>query len=69
MNLTRRKIKGLPKDRKISGQEMKAVLGGTDKGFIDSNDRYSNTETSYLLQRIESYDGLAVLASNLTMAS
>lgn len=30
-----------------------------------SNDRFANQEVSYLLQRIEDYDGLAILASNL----
>lgn len=29
-----------------------------------SNDRYSNAETSYLLQRLESYSGMTVLATN-----
>jgi len=31
----------------------------------DSHDRYANLETNYLLQRIESYRGLAILATNL----
>lgn len=30
----------------------------------DSNDRWANLGTSYLLQRLESYDGLVVLATN-----
>ncbi len=30
-----------------------------------SNDRYSNQEVSYLLQRIEDYDGVIILATNL----
>lgn len=30
----------------------------------DSHDRYANIEVSYLLQRIESYHGLAILATN-----
>jgi hypothetical protein len=30
----------------------------------DSRDRYANLEVSYLLQRMESFDGVAVLASN-----
>jgi hypothetical protein len=29
-----------------------------------SNDRYANLETNYLLQRIESFDGIAVIATN-----
>ena len=33
--------------------------------FDDSHDRFANIEISYLLQRIESFSGLAVLAINL----
>jgi len=31
----------------------------------DSHDRYANIETNYLLQRIEAYRGLAILATNM----
>jgi SpoVK/Ycf46/Vps4 family AAA+-type ATPase len=31
----------------------------------DAHDRYANQEVSYLMQRIENYDGLIILASNL----
>lgn len=31
----------------------------------DAHDRYANVETSYLLQRIERFDGLAILTTNL----
>jgi AAA+ superfamily predicted ATPase len=31
----------------------------------DSNDRYANLEVAYLLQRMEAYDGLAILTTNL----
>jgi winged helix domain-containing protein/ATPase family protein associated with various cellular activities (AAA) len=31
----------------------------------DSHDRYANIEISYLLQRMEAYDGMAILATNL----
>ena len=31
----------------------------------DAKDRYANQETSYLLQRIEQFDGLVILATNL----
>jgi SpoVK/Ycf46/Vps4 family AAA+-type ATPase len=34
----------------------------------DSHDRYANIEVNYLLQRIESYKGLAVLATNMKAA-
>lgn len=30
----------------------------------DSNDRFANAQTNYLLQRIESYDGITLLTSN-----
>ncbi len=30
-----------------------------------SNDKYANQETAYMLQRIEEYDGMVILASNL----
>ena len=31
----------------------------------DAQDRYSNAETAYLLQRIEQYNGVSILATNL----
>ena len=31
----------------------------------ESHDRYANIEISYLLQRMEAYEGLAILATNL----
>ena len=31
----------------------------------DSKDRYANTEISYLLQRIEAYDGIVIMATNI----
>src|SRR5262249_6541551 len=31
----------------------------------DSHDRYANIEVNYLLQRMESYTGLAILATNM----
>ena len=34
----------------------------TDVG--DANDRHANAQTNYLLQRIEEFDGIALLASN-----
>ena len=30
----------------------------------EAKDRYANTEVSYILQRIEQYDGIVILASN-----
>ena len=33
-------------------------------GISDANDRFANAQTNYLLQRIEDYEGIAILASN-----
>jgi hypothetical protein len=41
------------------------ALFGKRSDVKDSHDRYANAEVSYLLQRIESYGGLAILATNL----
>ena len=40
------------------------ALFGKRTEVKDSHDRYANIEVSYLLQRLESYRGLAVLATN-----
>jgi SpoVK/Ycf46/Vps4 family AAA+-type ATPase len=40
------------------------ALFGKRSEVRDSHDRYANIEVSYLLQRMESFNGLAVLASN-----
>ena len=44
------------------------ALFGKRSEVRDSHDRYANLEVSYLLQRIESYRGLALLTSNLRQA-
>ena len=41
------------------------ALFGKRTGVQSSNDRYANQEVSYLLQRIEDFSGLVILASNL----
>ena len=41
------------------------ALFGRRSEVKDSHDRYANIEISYLLQRMESYRGLAVLTSNM----
>lgn len=41
------------------------ALFGKRTQVRDAHDRYANQEVSYLLQRIESYNGLVILASNL----
>lgn len=40
-------------------------LMGKRSEVRDSHDRYANLEVSYLLQRMESHDGVALLATNL----
>jgi hypothetical protein len=41
------------------------ALFGKRSEARDAHDRYANQEIAYLLQRIESFDGIAILASNL----
>jgi SpoVK/Ycf46/Vps4 family AAA+-type ATPase len=41
------------------------ALFGKRTDVADAHDRYANIEISYLLQRMEQYEGIAVLASNL----
>lgn len=41
------------------------ALFGKRSDVKDSHDRYANMEVAYLLQRIESYRGLAILTTNL----
>ena len=44
------------------------ALFGKRSEVKDSHDRYANIEINYLLQRIESYRGLAILATNMKNA-
>ncbi len=44
------------------------AIFGKRSDVKDSHDRYANIEVSYLLQRMESYRGLAVLTTNLKSA-
>ena len=44
------------------------ALFGKRSEVKDSHDRYANIEVSYLLQRMESYKGLAVLTTNMRAA-
>jgi hypothetical protein len=41
------------------------ALFGKRSEVRDSHDRYANVEISYLLQKIEQYEGVAILATNL----
>ncbi len=43
--------------------EADALFGARSK-VEDAKDRYANTEVSYLLQRLETYDGFVLLTSN-----
>ncbi|MCW3117349.1 MAG: superfamily ATPase [Chitinophagaceae bacterium] len=40
------------------------ALFGKRTNVRDAHDKYANQEVSYLLQRVENFDGLAILASN-----
>ncbi len=44
------------------------ALFGKRSQVKDSHDRYANIETNYLLQRMEAYQGLAILATNMKTA-
>ena len=44
------------------------ALFGKRSEVKDSHDRYANIEVNYLLQRMESYKGLAILATNMKNA-
>ena len=41
------------------------ALFGKRSEVSDAHDRYANIEVAYLLQRLETYDGLVILATNL----
>jgi SpoVK/Ycf46/Vps4 family AAA+-type ATPase len=41
------------------------ALFGKRSEVKDSHDKYANIETAYLLQKMEEYDGISVLATNL----
>jgi predicted nucleic acid-binding protein len=44
------------------------ALFGKRAEVKDSHDRYANIEVGYLLQRMESFEGLAILTTNMKMA-
>ncbi|MEM6268875.1 MAG: ATP-binding protein [Bacteroidota bacterium] len=52
------------KDWILFFDEADSLFGKRGK-VSDARDRYANQEVSYLLQRIEDFDGLVILASNL----
>ena len=45
--------------------EADAIFGKRSE-VRDANDRYANIEVAYLLQRMETFDGVAILATNLS---
>jgi len=63
-NLERVFKKAENKDWILFFDEADAIFGKRTN-VQSSNDRYANQEVSYLLQRIEDYPGLIILASNL----
>ncbi|MCX5746369.1 MAG: ATP-binding protein [Proteobacteria bacterium] len=48
--------------------EADTLFGKRTTDVKSSNDRYANMETNYLLQRLERFNGLAILTTNLTSA-
>ena len=48
--------------------EADSLFGKRTSDVKSSNDRYANMETNYLLQRLERFNGLAILTTNLTGA-
>jgi len=46
-------------------QRVADALFGSRTGVKDAHDRYANIEVAYLLQKMEQFDGLAILATNL----
>lgn len=45
--------------------EADALIGKRTADVKNANDRYSNIETNYILQRLEAFHGVAILTSNL----
>ena len=48
--------------------EADSLFGKRTSDVKSSNDRYANMETNYLLQRLERFNGVAILTTNLTGA-
>ena len=51
-------------DQSCPFDEADALLGKRSE-VKDAHDRYANIEIAYLLQKMEQFDGLAILATNL----
>jgi SpoVK/Ycf46/Vps4 family AAA+-type ATPase len=66
---TEKNIERVFEDARRSGaalliDEAEALLGKRSE-VKDAHDRYANIEVAYLLQRMEAYEGLAILTTNL----
>jgi hypothetical protein len=48
--------------------EADSLFGKRTSDVKSSNDRYANLETNYLLQRLERFNGLTILTTNMTSA-
>lgn len=48
-----------------SSSSTKPTLFGKRSEVRDAHDRYANIEVGYLLQKMEEYEGIAILATNL----
>ena len=62
-NLERLFLKAKNRDWILFFDEADAIFGKRT-GVKDAHDRYANQEVSYLLQRIENFNGLVILSSN-----
>ena len=66
--MSRIKIYDLPDSMTIGKDMMRKIQGGTvfgkRSGLQDNNDRYTNADTTYLLQRMEEYIQIAEVTSN-----
>ena len=63
-NLDRLLVAAEAADVVLFFDEADAIFGRRSE-VQDAHDRYANLETAYLLQRLETYGGIAILASNL----
>ena len=50
--------------RRLCGMPVRLLTMEQRTDVKDSHDRYANIEVSYLLQRLETYRGMALLATN-----
>ena len=66
-NLTRVLKTAEPKKAVLLFDEADALFGKR-REVKDSHDRYANIEVSYVLERLKSYPGLVILASNQNVA-